>query len=57
MEAIELGIDSLPDFLEDHIEDKLASASAKGGKESDPDLPGESCFEFDVPKQEALGCV
>lgn len=39
MDAIEQGIDSLPDIIEDRIDDKLASAAAKGGKESDPDLP------------------
>ena len=39
MEAIELGIDTLPDFIEDHIEDKMDRAAEKGGKEGDPDLP------------------
>jgi len=39
MEAIELGIDSLPDIIEDRIEDKLGRAADKGGKEGDPDLP------------------
>ena len=32
MEAIELGIDTLPDFIEDHIEDKMDRAAEKGGK-------------------------
>mmetsp|Transcript_37946 Transcript_37946/g.68330 ORF Transcript_37946/g.68330 Transcript_37946/m.68330 type:complete len:585 (+) Transcript_37946:2-1756(+) len=39
MEAIELGIDTLPDFIEDHIENKMDRAAEKGGKEGDPDLP------------------
>lgn len=39
MEAIEHGIDTLPDIIEDHIEDKLDRATEKGGKEGDPDLP------------------
>lgn len=39
MEAIEQGIDTLPDIIEDRIEDKMGRAAEKGGKEGDPDLP------------------
>mmetsp|Transcript_32037 Transcript_32037/g.58695 ORF Transcript_32037/g.58695 Transcript_32037/m.58695 type:complete len:480 (+) Transcript_32037:1320-2759(+) len=39
MEAIELGIDSLPDFIEGHIDDKREEAAKKGANDSDPNLP------------------
>lgn len=48
MEAIELGIDSLPDWIEDRIEDKLERAAERGGKDGDPDLP-VSVIRFDRP--------
>ncbi|KAL7532641.1 hypothetical protein ACHAXR_004753, partial [Thalassiosira sp. AJA248-18] len=57
MEAIELGIDSLPDFIEDRIENKLDRATAKGGKDSDPDLPDveEHCRELQSFVEEVEG--
>jgi len=51
MEAIELGMDSLPDFIEDRIDDKREEAAEKGAKDSDPNLPD---VEFHTRELKAL---
>lgn len=39
IDAMERGVDALPDFIENRIEDKLERAVEKGSRDGDPDLP------------------